>query len=263
MDKMYIKSLIFGKDGEDERLIKNGDLIDLELSDILRHGSDSDIRKVFYVYKSLSTTDKIKYSMELKCSECGAVHIEKLSKTKVIETIRHTRRDGNEFPVGLCDSCMNILEEQKIKEREESDKRCREGIIKATNNYISWYLDSNRSFKSGVSAQEKIDTIMDCSFVGYLADIEEVEKAILEMDYFDFLNTPYWDGIRNYKLKKAKYCCQLCGEKGKLNVHHKKYENHGREHLKKIADEDLIVLCQPCHEKFHDKFDYEKQEMEV
>nr|DAW76172.1 MAG TPA: Protein of unknown function (DUF968) [Bacteriophage sp.] len=36
-------------------------------------------------------------------------------------------------------------------------------------------------------------------------------------------------------------------------MHHKTYENHGREFNRDIADSDLIVLCRECHEKFHDK----------
>lgn len=86
---------------------------------------------------------------------------------------------------------------------------------------------------------------------------DEVTNAILQMDYKDFLNTPYWDGVRNYKLKRAKYCCELCGAKGILHVHHKTYERHGREHMKSIANKDLVVLCKDCHEKFHDKLDKE------
>ena len=73
------------------------------------------------------------------------------------------------------------------------------------------------------------------------------------MDYHDFLKTPCWHGVRSYKLRNAKYCCELCGKKGVLNVHHKTYENHGREFDRDIADSDLIVLCRECHEKFHDK----------
>ena len=81
----------------------------------------------------------------------------------------------------------------------------------------------------------------------------EVEKRIKSMKYRDFLRTPCWDGVRSYKLKKSNYCCELCGGKGVLNVHHKSYENHGKEFDMEIADRDLIVLCKDCHAKFHDK----------
>ena len=82
---------------------------------------------------------------------------------------------------------------------------------------------------------------------------DKVQIAVKKMSYKDFLQTPYWDGVRNYKLKQSGYCCELCKSRGILNIHHKNYENHGLEHIESIADKDLIVLCKSCHEKFHDK----------
>jgi 5-methylcytosine-specific restriction endonuclease McrA len=35
-----------------------------------------------------------------------------------------------------------------------------------------------------------------------------------------------------------------------VNVHHRTYEHHGEEH--QYLD-DLILLCHPCHSKFHGK----------
>jgi 5-methylcytosine-specific restriction endonuclease McrA len=71
-----------------------------------------------------------------------------------------------------------------------------------------------------------------------------------QMPYKDFLNTYYWDIVRNYKLYQSQYLCSLCKKQGVLHVHHITYEHRGIElqHLK-----DLIVLCESCHKKFHDK----------
>ena len=82
---------------------------------------------------------------------------------------------------------------------------------------------------------------------------KKIQDAVRSLSYSDFLQTPYWDGVRNYKLRKSGYKCELCGKSGILNVHHKTYENHGLEHLRSIANKDLIVLCKDCHYKFHDK----------
>ena len=49
---------------------------------------------------------------------------------------------------------------------------------------------------------------------------------------------------------KANYKCQLCNNNSLLNTHHKNYNRHGLEHV--YWKEDLICLCQNCHEKFHD-----------
>jgi len=72
--------------------------------------------------------------------------------------------------------------------------------------------------------------------------IEELRK----MPYEEYLQTGHWQNIRKQALFRAKYKCQLCSNKGKLFVHHNTYENRGEE-----KDEDLIVLCKDCHEKFH------------
>lgn len=117
-----------------------------------------------------------------------------------------------------------------------------------TRGYISAYLDPNQAFHFGLKSTEKIRQVMRTRLNDAM-----VRTFIRRMDYNDFLSTPYWDGVRNYKIRKFKYQCQLCGKKGILNVHHRTYERHGMEHMRKVADSDLIVLCKECHEKFHDK----------
>ena len=69
------------------------------------------------------------------------------------------------------------------------------------------------------------------------------------MSYRDFLATEYWKIVREYKMYKQGYKCQLCSAKGNLNVHHRNYEFRGREYAHM---EDLIVLCESCHSKYHD-----------
>lgn len=66
-------------------------------------------------------------------------------------------------------------------------------------------------------------------------------------DYKDYLKTYDWNETRKIILKEANYKCQLCGAREvRLNVHHNTYENIGNEHR-----EDLVVLCDDCHKKFH------------
>lgn len=79
--------------------------------------------------------------------------------------------------------------------------------------------------------------------------IEAEINNLKNMPYKKFLNTLYWEIIRNYVFKKSNFSCELCLKKGDtLNIHHKTYSSHGEElfHL-----EDLIVLCRSCHEKTH------------
>jgi hypothetical protein len=72
--------------------------------------------------------------------------------------------------------------------------------------------------------------------------------ALQSMPYREYLVTEEWLDTRNQKLRESRYRCQLCNSGGLLNVHHRTYERRGCEWMT-----DLIVLCHPCHAKFHDK----------
>jgi 5-methylcytosine-specific restriction endonuclease McrA len=69
------------------------------------------------------------------------------------------------------------------------------------------------------------------------------------LPYPEYLKTDHWQSLRKRTMGRAGYSCELCAASGvKLHVHHKHYATRGMESL-----EDLIVLCEPCHQKFHDK----------
>lgn len=255
MDKEFIKELLSTEDGTSEKLIKDGDFIDNELLGIMQKSTRKNLQKIFYSYKSSMPNGGYKYFVEVECPVCGKLHTKTLSKSKLMQILGYSTSYSIEKYVCHCEICKAKAEmEEERREREqragwEENKKIR---IK---NYIENYLNPNNSFKDEISANEKINSIME-DFYGNCIS-EEVTNAILQMNYKDFLETPYWDGVRNYKLKRAKYCCELCGAKGVLHVHHKTYEHHGKEHIKSIANKDLIVLCKDCHEKFHDKLDKE------
>lgn len=69
------------------------------------------------------------------------------------------------------------------------------------------------------------------------------------MSYQDFLNTPFWKKARTNALTEAGHRCRLCNTLDDLRVHHRIYENRGWEDR---HPEDLTVLCDPCHKKYHD-----------
>lgn len=81
-------------------------------------------------------------------------------------------------------------------------------------------------------------------------DVDRARKAIVSLDYNQFLATPYWRAI-SWFIKRSSYKqCRRCGKRGGiLHVHHKTYKNHGDElhHL-----EDLVCLCNNCHKVIHD-----------
>lgn len=81
-----------------------------------------------------------------------------------------------------------------------------------------------------------------------------LDKLICEhinnMKYTDFLSTPYWK-IASGIAKNIHWKCQVCNSTKKLRTHHRTYERHGYEHYLEVIKEDLTVLCDECHKKFH------------
>ncbi|MAX51564.1 MAG: hypothetical protein CMH22_06250 [Methylophaga sp.] len=89
--------------------------------------------------------------------------------------------------------------------------------------------------------------------------------------YYDYLKSSKWKNLRNLILGKRGRVCERCSKdlsNEKADLHHKTYENVFNE-----KEEDLEILCRPCHEKEHkpekairfiksnfDKYFIEKQE---
>ena len=81
------------------------------------------------------------------------------------------------------------------------------------------------------------------------------EKHQAEISYYDYLHSEEWQQKRRQRLKIDGYRCQLCGSGMNLRVHHITYEHiHTDEEI-----DDLVTLCNDCHEKVHTK-DIEKKE---
>ena len=62
-------------------------------------------------------------------------------------------------------------------------------------------------------------------------------------EYREYLRSPYWKIIRNFKLYTDRQC-RICKTNSRLTVHHKTYEHLGIEFR---YLEDLDVLCWKCH----------------
>lgn len=74
------------------------------------------------------------------------------------------------------------------------------------------------------------------------------ECTLRSMPYDEYLKTEHWQNVRATALMRADNRCQLCNSPHQLHVHHRTYENRGRE-----TSQDVIVLCKKCHAKFHNK----------
>lgn len=236
MDREYVKFLLTDPVEDNDRKIQVGEYIDNDLIELFR-SNPKNINRCFAPYKSLPLGAK--YDVECICDICHQTYDNKLSKTAIIRYVKEQK--------STCNKCMK--NQQRIKEEQrkfEIEDRKIEREIN-TQLYIGDYLAPYNKWHKDVKYSEMRRAI-ECGNV----DDTVIANYIKQMKYSDFLKTPYWKYI-SWKTKyRANNVCALCGKGGKLNVHHKSYENHGYEHCWKGAN-DLIVLCQNCHAKFHDK----------
>lgn len=66
--------------------------------------------------------------------------------------------------------------------------------------------------------------------------------------YQEYLKSDHWQMKRERKLQQSGRKCQICGQNGRLHVHHNTYERLGQE-----LDSDLLVVCEKHHKMIHNK----------
>lgn len=93
--------------------------------------------------------------------------------------------------------------------------------------------------------EEHLSVCYSCT-EAYYQRSEQCSK-LKEMSYKDYLLTDHWTNLRLISQQRADWKCQLCYGGKKLHTHHRTYRRRGCERIS-----DLTVLCESCHEKFHD-----------
>lgn len=73
-------------------------------------------------------------------------------------------------------------------------------------------------------------------------------NGLTSMPYPQFLTTKYWLLIRAARIEYAAHCCERCGRKVSLQVHHLDYSIRGNEHKNMSR---LLALCDACHKGMH------------
>lgn len=241
IDIDFIKLKLFKQ--EESRKIQEGDRITEEVVNLLKQGAMSDIKLCF------ASSNGGVYYIDVSCDSCKKIMLKELSKTKTLEYLQEKQKY-------YCDICLSKIYEQRRKEKEENEKKAeereikrKETILKNTEWYIEQYINPEHIWKDEFSAKNRYNHIIH---IGYEIDDDIVAQHINNMDYQDFLNTPYWIAISQYAKYRNSYSCQLCSSKENLRTHHKTYKNHGYEHNINVIKQDLIVLCEKCHKKFHE-----------
>lgn len=81
---------------------------------------------------------------------------------------------------------------------------------------------------------------------------ERLEKRMAKMSYFEQLRSPNWQRRRLEIMSRDEFRCQVCYDnESTLNVHHKHYTK-GRMAWE-YGDDELVTLCEECHEDMHAK----------
>lgn len=195
---------------------------------------------------------KSTYTLYLLCTDCeiNSFYVN-ASKTSFTKYLRNTAREEE----WLCADCQRDRKKKNKEKRkleyESQNKNYTQqtqiNTIEHTVFYIEHYLDPEKSWNSD---QKHSDRFTAVAYNNYYLDKQILSKHIKSMPYRDFLKTPYWKAISWKCKQKADFKCQLCNGGDGLETHHRTYESHGLEHENL---QDLIVLCRPCHAKFHDK----------
>lgn len=159
-----------------------------------------------------------------------------------------------------CTAFRKLVREHSIEEIKRAISRYTE-VVKDTDlkfikmgssffqNAIYDYFDDNYKLiiedeHKKVIPETKVEIDID-SLDGYGKLIHYLKS----MPYDKYLETEHWKHFRNEALKWAGHKCQLCNkEDTTLVIHHKTYENRGRETFN-----DVIVLCENCHKLIHGK----------
>jgi hypothetical protein len=69
------------------------------------------------------------------------------------------------------------------------------------------------------------------------------------VNYQDYLSSLKWNRRKHAFYRTNEKICAACASETRLLVHHLSYKHLGHE-----PDDDLVILCWPCHEELHTRF---------
>ena len=225
---------------DDSYKVADNSYISTEVLDILKDAYALTHDLSSYFIKSDKTRPHMSYYVDTQCDKCKKSTLRSLNKSELFEYIISRSY--------VCENCKKHLKkvEEDTSIKNTDDRR---GILIAnTEEYINSYLNPDKRWIDELSIEEKYNSINNV-YVDWAVISEYINTTL---SYEEFLSTPYWKAIAEKTKKQAGYRCQLCASQDHLVTHHKTYENHGREHEYFIMKNDLIVLCENCHNKFHD-----------
>lgn len=110
----------------------------------------------------------------------------------------------------------------------------------------------NEIITKAVEKQKKQEWFID--FIRYEAQKKRYTvnfiKELQEMPYDVYLNTPHWGRVKKAAYGRYGHTCFNCESKRRIHVHHLNYSRRGHENM-----EDLMLLCEECHQLVHETID--------
>lgn len=233
---------LFRKILEEDGYIECGDIIPIELFELMCSSPIDKVKSLFKKHECILAEKKL-YTVNIKCTECGKIFSLKVCKTNLLNLISLFKNKSKKNYKCLCIECHSKELEIEKERKKAKDIERELNIIKNTESYISSYLDPDKCWNKDVPYYVKFRQIKDVP-----VNWNAIKEHIRNMNYYDFLETPYWKAISEKVKSKAKYKCQICNSSNNLCTHHRSYANHGDE-VHNL--DDLICICKDCHTKHH------------
>lgn len=95
--------------------------------------------------------------------------------------------------------------------------------------------------------------VIVCCFLDFLdrrrkkVQIPKHRTSKRYLSYSDFLHSNEWRDIKNNLFSIRGKKCEKCESTVRIQVHHKHYNKPWGEE----KPEDLLIVCETCHEKIH------------
>jgi len=180
------------------------------------------------------------FAIQQECEDCSSLFVSFFNRKEFISYI--VKRQNLKCPI--CSKKENITKEDEKLSIVLSKARIEKlSFSTQKGEDIKKYIFGKNIWKVSDNIEEKIEEIKK-----HIDNPESI--AILKnISYSEFLKSPYWSAISQYKKKLVGNKCELCLSADDLQVHHKKYYILGEElkHLDK-----LLVVCKNCHKRIHD-----------
>lgn len=174
-------------------------------------------------------------------------------KTLAVEILKYLNlKSGRKFGITNCQTIRFMNERFRQNRNVEDykkviDFKCKEWIDTEFEKYLKPDTLFSKKFDNYLEQSDfKKEPIKEATGTCDIDGYKKMVDYLKTMEYEEYLKTDHWIHFRNETYKFFRNKCQVCGSKENINIHHKTYENRGRETFN-----DVICLCHECHEKFH------------